>query len=984
MSTDISEKGLESHIANYLVERNGYRLRTFDNYNRELCLDMQLLFEFLETTQNRALERLKQIHGENYQQKIANRINDRIKSKGVIDILRKGVTDNGVNLTLLYNKPISNLNPKSEEFYGQNIFSVMRQLHYSRLSEQSLDIGIFINGIPVTTCELKNELTKQNVWDAINQYRKDRDPREPLFGFGRCMVHLAVDSDQIYMTTRLYGEKTFFLPFNKGYNDGKGNPPNPDGIKTSYLWEEVLAKDSLVDIIENYACIITETDEDGDKKTEKLIFPRYHQLDVVKKLLNDAKTNGAGRRYLIQHSAGSGKSNSITWLSHQLVGLHDKNGENTIFDSVVVVTDRTVLDEQIRENIKQFAQVEGVVEAITEGSRHLREALEDGKKIIVTTIQKFPYILEDIGQLPSNRFAIVIDEAHSSQSGETSRKLNQALSKNTEDDEEKTDEDKILEAIAARKMLDNASYFAFTATPKNKTIELFGQKDSDGKPRPFHVYTMKQAIEEGFILDVLKNYTTYNTYFKIVKKITDDPQYDAKAAKRRIAKFIGTDPRTIEKKAEVMINHFMNSVIASRKINGHAKAMVVTASRKAAIEYKKIYDKILTEKGLPFKTLVAFSGEIEGQTEDSMNGFSGALIKKTFKKDEYRFLIVANKFQTGFDQPLLHTMYVDKQLHGVMAVQTLSRLNRIKPPYKKDTFVLDFVNEAEEIQKSFEPFYKTTLLAETTDPNLLFDIKDSLAEYQIYSGSEVKKYADLIMSNASITELHSILDNCVVRFKELILEEQYDVISKVKTITRMYAFLSQIVPFESIELEQLYIFLSNLKDKLQPDKAEDNTADLLSNIDLDSYRVQLVATQNIALTGDTELQPLGPETARATDLEVDNLSNIVKGINDRFGDIEFSDADRLRKTFEDLTEEVRSDEEYIRATEGTDKQNSWITFQKVLTDKFHNKISSDFDLFKKFTDDKEFKEFLSERLFEFVWKERTRPKDASALKEISK
>ena len=971
MATDTTEKGLESYISNYLVETNGFLLRDHIEYDRELCLDTQLLFQFLDSTQAEEVDRLKQLHGESYQHKVTSRIVERIKSKGVIEVLRKGVTDNGVTLRLMYGNPVSDLNPSAKASYTKNIFGVTRQLHFSVGSEQSLDLGLFINGIPVITFELKNELTKQNVWDAIRQYKQDRSPREPLFAFGRCMVHFAVDTELVYMTTHLLGDKTYFLPFNKGNADSAGNPLNPSGIKTSYLWESVLTKDSLVNLIENYSSLITETDEDG-KQVRKLLFPRYHQLDVVRKLLINAQKTGTGRRYLIQHSAGSGKSNSIAWLAHQLVELHDTSGVNSIFDSIIVVTDRTVLNSQIGENLRQFTQVDGVFEDIDKSSRQLKEALQAGKKIISTTIQKFPFIIEDLGELPGSRFAVIIDEAHSSQSGETSRKLNQALSGGIEETEEKTDEDRILEAIQSRKMLDNVSYFAFTATPKNKTLELFGDRNADGKPIPFHVYSMKQAIEEGFILDVLKNYTTYHTYFKLIKRIEDDPEYDKKAAKRKIAKFIGTDERTIEKKAEVMIDHFMNAVVATRRINGHAKSMVVTASRRSAVEYKRAFDRLLHERNIPFKALVAFSGEIDGQTEDALNDYSlsGVKdIKKSFKHDDYRFLIVANKFQTGFDQPLLHTMYVDKLLHGVMAVQTLSRLNRVKYPYKKDTFVLDFVNEAKDIQESFEPFYTTTLLAETTDPNQLFDIKDSLAEYQLYTQQELKKYATLILSSAPVNELHALLDVSVARFKELGKDEQYDVISKVKTLTRMYAFLSQIVPFESIELEELYIFLSHLKDKLKPEKAEDTTADLLSNIDLDSYRVQLVATQSISLSGGVELPPMGPDTSRGGEVEIDSLSGIVKSLNEQFGDIEFSDSDKLKRTFAELSEEVKNDAEYIKATEDTDKQNSWITFQKVLQNKFHNKITTDFDLYKKYTDDKSFHDFLSEELFEHVWKE---------------
>ena len=734
--TDTTEKGLEVHIANYLANENGYLLRENKAYDNVACLDSELLFEFLEATQPKAVAKLKAHHKDLYRQRISKRINDQIKAKGVIEVLRKGITDGftATKLHLFYDKPVSNYNASAKALYEANLFSVMRQVYFSPLNKKSLDLVVFINGIPIISFELKNELTKQNVEHAIKQYKTDRDPNEELFRLGRLIVNFAVDTEEVWMCTQLKKEKSYFLPFNKGYNNGAGNPPN-DGIKTDYLWKEILTKSSLTDIIQNFCQLITEEkeylDEKGKvrtRKEKKLIFPRYHQLVAVRMLLADAQAKGSGQKYLIQHSAGSGKSNSISWLAHQLVGLHDKSGQNNIFDTVIVVTDRRVLDAQIRENIKQYQQVKGVVEAITEGSKQLKQALEEGKKIIITTIQKFPHIVEDIGDLPGNNFAIIIDEAHSSLSGQMARKLNETLSKDIdeeelkanleefEDDEndEVTGEDLIRVLIKSRKLLPNASYFAFTATPKNKTLELFGvpyQEDGKTKFRAFHLYSMKQAIEEGFIMDVLQNYTTYQSYYALLKRIEDDPEYDKKKAQKKLKHYVESHEHAIKKKTVLIVDHFIDEVIKKRKIGGLAKAMLVTSSRANAVKYKKAFDDYLLKINSPYKAIVAFSGEIDGETEASLNGFSSANIPSEFEKNEYRFLLVANKYQTGFDQPLLHTMYVDKKFGGVNAVQTLSRLNR-SHPLKKDTFVLDFANTAEDIEKAFKPYFESTILGD--------------------------------------------------------------------------------------------------------------------------------------------------------------------------------------------------------------------------------------------------------------------------------
>lgn len=994
MLTDTTEKGLEAHITQHLCLVNAFEERHFSNYNRVDCVDEDLLFNFLQATQEKEVLKLQSIHGSNFRSKVLYRLNNQIKTFGIIEVLRKGIIDNNIKLKLFFDKPVSNLNEKDLTLYNQNIFSVTRQVHYSTQNENSLDLVVFINGLPIITFELKNELTKQTVKDAIKQYKTNRDPREELFRLGRCMVHFAVDSEQIWMATHLKGENTYFLPFNKGYNNGAGNPPNPNGIKTDYLWKDILTKDRLTNIIQNYVQLFEEETEkilpDGKVKNErvkKLIFPRYHQIDAVDKLLSNAKENGAGKRYLIQHSAGSGKSNSISWLAHQLVGLFDKNNENTVFDTVIVVTDRKVLDAQIRKNIKQFEQVKGVVEAITEGSKQLKTALEEGKKIIITTIQKFPYIVNEIGELPGNKFAIIIDEAHSSQSGNTAGKLNETLAKDFEkvqvdDDEfvfvdkdqydELTSEDLVVDIVKGRKMLTNASYFAFTATPKNKTLELFGEKYNDGgkeKFRAFHLYSMKQAIEENFILDVLQNYTTYQSYYALLKKIEDDPAYDKNKAQKKLKIFVESHSHAIAKKTALMVDHFMDNVIRKSKINGLAKAMVVTSSRRNAVKYKKAFDKYLADTGNPYKAIVAFSGEIDGQTEAALNHFSSATIPDEFKKSEYRFLIVANKYQTGFDQPLLHTMYVDKKLGGVNAVQTLSRLNRTTAG-KKDTFVLDFANDADEIKKSFDPFFETTILGEATDPNKLFDLQSSLDAFQVYTSEQVQEFSQKMVTNVPVDQLHSILDAAAEVFRTSLTEEQQDDFrAKCKTYVRLYVFLAQIVPFVNPYLERLYLFLNHLQNKLGKQREEDLAQGILDNIDMDSYRLQKEGEFNIQLQQGDELKPI-PTDMRGgvAEPEMEYLSTIVKAFNDRFGTT-FTNEDKVKKMTEDLMADVAKDAEFANAFKHSDEQNAKITFEEVLKRKLIDHIETNFEVFKEFNDNKEFRDFFAGTMFKIMQKD---------------
>jgi type I restriction enzyme R subunit len=994
MKTDTTEKGLEAHITQHLCLVNAFEERHFSNFNRVDCVDEDLLFKFLQATQEKEVMKLQTIHGSNFRSKVLYRLNNQIKTFGIIEVLRKGITDNNIKLKLFFDKPVSNLNEKDLAFYNQNIFSVTRQVHYSTQNENSLDLVVFINGLPIITFELKNELTKQTVKDAIKQYKTNRDQKEELFRLGRCMVHFAVDSEQIWMATHLKGENTCFLPFNKGYNNGAGNPPNPSGIKTDYLWKDILTKDRLTNIIQNYVQLFEEETEkilpDGKVKKEKvkkLIFPRYHQIDAVDKLLSNAKENGAGKRYLIQHSAGSGKSNSISWLAHQLVGLFDKENVNTIFDTVIVVTDRKVLDAQIRNNIKQFEQVKGVVEAITEGSKQLKTALEEGKKIIITTIQKFPYIVNEIGELPGNKFAIIIDEAHSSQSGNTAGKLNETLAKDfekvqVEDDEfvfvdkdqydELTSEDLVVDIVKGRKMLTNASYFAFTATPKNKTLELFGEQYTDNgkeKFRAFHLYSMKQAIEENFILDVLQNYTTYQSYYALLKKIEDDPAYDKNKAQKKLKIFVESHSHAIAKKATLMIDHFMDNVIRKAKINGLAKAMIVTSSRRNAVKYKKAFDKYLADTGNPYKAIVAYSGEIDGQTESTLNHFSSAAIPDEFKKSEYRFLIVANKYQTGFDQPLLHTMYVDKKLGGVNAVQTLSRLNRTTSG-KKDTFVLDFANDADEIKKSFDPFFETTILGEATDPNKLFDLQSSLDAFQVYTPEQVQEFSQKMVTNVPIDQLHSILDATAEVFRTSLTEEQQDDFrTKCKTYVRLYVFLAQIVPFVNPYLERLYLFLNHLQNKLGKQRDEDLAQGILDNIDMDSYRLQKEGEFNIQLQQGDELKPI-PTDMRggAAEPEMEYLSNIVKAFNDRFG-TQFTNEDKVKKMTEDLMADVAQDAEFANAFRHSDEQNAKITFEEVLKRKLIDHIETNFEVFKEFNDNKEFRDFFAGTMFKIMQKD---------------
>lgn len=946
------------------------------DYDREYCIDLVQLTAFLRATQPKVADALDLDHDSPTRRKFLARLQGEVSKRGVVDVLRNGVQHGPHHIELFYGTP-SPGNAQARALYAQNRFTVTRQLRYSRdETQRALDLVLFVNGLPVFTFELKNRLTKQTVHDAIEQYRRDRNPREKLFELGRCVAHFAVDENEVWFCTHLAGKASWFLPFNKGWNDGAGNPPNPHGLKTDYLWREILTRDSMTDILENYAQLIVEKDPKTGKKRRRQIFPRYHQLDVVRKLLADARAHGVGRRYLIQHSAGSGKSNSIAWLAHQLIGL-TRDGR-PVFDSIIVVTDRRILDRQIRDTIKQFAQVSATV-GHAEHSGDLRRFIESGKKIVITTLQKFPFILDEIGhEHRGRRFAIIIDEAHSSQGGRTSAKMSMALSEAGAEDEDETFEDRINRLMESRKVLPNASYFAFTATPKNKTLELFGEPDPqpDGtvKHRPFHSYTMKQAIQEGFILDVLAHYTPVKSYYKLVKKIEDDPEFDVKKAQKKLRRFVEGHEYAIRLKAEIMVDHFHEQVMAKGKIGGQARAMVVTSSIKHAIQYFHAIQDYLKERKSPYRAIVAFSGEHDyggvKVTESSLNGFPSSQIADRIRQDPYRFLIVADKFQTGYDEPLLHTMYVDKVLSGVKAVQTLSRLNRAHPQ-KHDTFVLDFVNDPETIRKAFEPYYRTTILADETDPNKLHDLKADLDGYQVYAPAQVDELVRRYLSGADRDQLDPILDACVATYMEdLDEDDQIDFKGKAKAFLRTYGFLSSILPYTNAEWEKLSIFLNFLVPKLPAPKEEDLSKGILEAIDMDSYRVEKQATMRITLTdADAEIEPVPTAGGgHKPEPELDRLSNIIKAFNEQFGNIPWTDADRVRKLItEEIPARVAADTAYQNARKHSDKQNARIEHDKALARVMTAILKDDAELFKQFSDNESFRRWLTDTVFALTY-----------------
>jgi type I restriction enzyme R subunit len=992
MTTDTSEKGLEALILRAMTGRTdvlapahvatetsvpvaggtGWLLGDPNHYDRDFCLDLVQLRGFLLATQPDTLEALALGTDGPTRRKFLARLQGEISRRGTIDVLRHGLKHGPHHIDLFYGTP-SPGNSAAVERFAANRFSVSRQLRYSRDETRlALDLALFINGLPVATFELKNSLTKQTVADAVNQYQLDRDPREKLFEFGRCVAHFAVDDHEVRFCTHLKGKASWFLPFNKGWNDGAGNPPNPEGLKTAYLWKQILTREGLTDILENYAQVVETRDEKTGRKKAVQIWPRFHQLDVVRRLLADAAEQGAGRRYLIQHSAGSGKSNSIAWLAHQLIGLERNSAP--VFDSILVVTDRRILDQQIRDTIKQFAQV-GATVGHAEHSGDLRQFIADGKKIIITTVQKFPFILEEIGNEQRGRsFAIVIDEAHSSQGGRTSAALSLALSSTGAEEAEETTEDKINRLMEAKKLLPNASYFAFTATPKNKTLEIFGYPDPqpDGSVRhlPFHSYTMKQAIQEGFILDVLRHYTPVESYYKLIKKVESDPEFDSKRAKKKLRRYVESHEHAIQLKAEIMVDHFHEQVLALTKIGGEARSMVVTSGIERAIQYFHAFRSYLVERKSRYLPIVAFSGEHEyggtKVTEASLNGFPSSQIADKIQEDPYRFLICADKFQTGYDEPLLHTMYVDKVLSGIKAVQTLSRLNRAHPK-KHGVFVLDFMNDVDTIQQAFADYYRSTILAEETDPNKLHDLKATLDSYQVYGQQQVDELVELYLNGADRDQLDPILDACVAVYRDQLDEDgQVDFKSKAKAFTRTYGFLSSILPYTNADWEKLSILLNFLISKLPAPIEEDLSAGILEAIDMDSYRVEKQAAVRIQLPDeDAEIGPVPTAGGgRKPEPELDRLSNILKVFNDQFGNIEWTDEDRVNRLItEDIPRRVSADPAYLNARLNSDKQNARIEHDKALTRVMTDVLKDDMELFKQFMDNESFRHWMAETVF---------------------
>ena len=864
------------------------------------------------------------------------------------------------------------------------------QIGYSRTGtrysrdegQRALDIGLFINGLPLFTFELKNSLTKQTADDAVLQYQQDRNPREKLFEFGRCVAHFAVDEREVQFCTRLAGKASWFLPFNRGWNDGAGNPPNPNGLPIDYLWREVLPRRSLTNILENYAQVVESKDEKSGRKRRSQIWPRYHQLDVVRRLLADAGAHGAGRRYLIQHSAGSGKSNSIAWLAHQLIGL--SRDDAPVFDSIIVVTDRVILDRQIRDTIRQYAQV-GATVGHADRSGDLRRFIASGKKIIISTVQKFPFILDEIGNEQRGRsFAIIIDEAHSSQGGRTSAAMTQALSEAGEVGQEETYEDRINRVMESRRLLDNASYFAFTATPKNKTLEIFGTPDPqpDGSVRhhAFHSYSMKQAIQEGFILDVLAHYTPVASYYRLAKTVEDDPEFDARRAQKKLRRYVEGSDHAISLKAEIMVDHFHDQVLAQNKIGGAARAMVVTNGIERAVQYYHAIRDYLQERKSRYQALVAFSGEHElggaKVTEASLNGLPSARIAERFREDPYRFLVCADKFQTGYDEPLLHTMYVDKTLSGVKAVQTLSRLNRAHPK-KHDVFVLDFLNDADTIRDAFADFYRATILADETDPNKLHDLQADLDRAQVYAGEQVEELVRRYLGGEDRDRLDPILDACVAVYRSD-LDEDGQVAFKggAKAFVRTYAFLSSVLPYTNAEWEKRSIFLNFLIPKLPAPEEPDLSKGILDAIDLDSYRVEKQAMQRIMLPDeDAAIDPVpGAGGGHHAEPELDRLSNILRTFNEHFGDIRWEDADRVRQLIiETIPERVREDTAFRNARRNSDRQNARIEHDKALVRVMTAVMRDDTELFKQFMDNDSFKRWMTDTVFSLAYEPAATP-----------
>lgn len=993
-----TELTFEAAIELSLLEDGGYLKGLSKDFDAQTGIFPTYVTNFLKYSQPKAWDKLTNIHKSDVEQKVLQRLLKELELRGTLDVVRNGFTDYGVRFSMGFFKPETSLNPDAVDLYAKNHLSVTRQVYYERTGNNSIDMVLALNGLPIATIELKNQFSGQSVANAKKQYVYDREPNEPIFQFKkRSLVHFAVDTDECYMTTRLDGKNTRYLPFNLGHNNGAGNPPNKNGYRTAYLWEHIWAKDSFMDIVGKFLHLkIDKYEFNGITKTkEALIFPRYHQLEVVRRIIKDAKTSGAGKNYLIQHSAGSGKSNSIAWLSYRLSSLHDAN-DKRVFDSVIVITDRKVLDSQLQDTIYQFEHKQGVVQKIDKDSQQLADAITAGANIIITTLQKFPFILDKIGEIPNRTYAVIVDEAHSSQGGEATKKMKEVLSAKSLEEAEIEDghsgldedaEDYIRKSMAARGKQGNLSFFAFTATPKSKTIEVFGTVGENGKPKPFHLYSMKQAIEEGFILDVLNNYTTYKTYFRLSKQIEDDPEVNKKKAARAISRFLSLHPHNLAQKTEVMVEHFRQ--VVSKKIGGKAKAMVVTSSRLHAVRYKEEFDNYIREKGYSdIKTLVAFSGKViydvypDGVTEVELNGFGERELPKKFATDEYQLLLVADKYQTGFDQPLLHTMYVDKKLSGVKCVQTLSRLNRMHPG-KEDTFILDFANETADILASFQPFYELTSVKETTDPNHLYDLRNEIEKGQIIWDSEVNSFCNVFFKSVkelSVKEqkmLNAYIDPAVERFRQLpkensekdgfgagITQENWK--HALQSFTRLYSFLTQVMPFTDVELEKLFTYGRYLLKKL-PKQDGDERFKLGDEVSLEYYRLQKIAENNISMEalGEYELEGGGEAGIRMPDKEeIAALSEIIDVLNKRF-QTEFNDADKL--FFDQIEAELLLDTKLREQAQINTMENFKYGFDDIFLDKLIGRMDQNQDIFTKMMDDQEFGGLVKNYLLKKVY-----------------
>ncbi len=989
----LKEKSFQKLIKDYLIQDNNYIESFNDNYNRELAIDEKQLFDFLETTQEKAMERLRDIYKTNYKNKILKNLNKDLKSRGSIDVIKHGVKDFGVKLDLAYFKPPTNLNPDQFLLYQQNILSVTEELVYDSKKDDRIDLVIFLNGIPIITMELKNSFTGQTYRDAIKQFENDRSSKDQMFMFKeRSIVNFAIDTDEAYMTTKLNGSNTRFLPFNKGLNGGKGNPQIEGKLGTHYIWEEVLKKDSLLEILSKFT-YIEKKEKVLENKTKKiketLIFPRYHQLDCVREVLSHVKKNGSGNKYLIQHSAGSGKTNSITWLTHRLASLHNVLNE-VIFDGVIVVTDRVLLDQQLQESIFQLEHKVGVVEKINENSTQLAKEIEKGTKIIISTIQKFPFILDKIAGTKGKKYAIVIDEAHSSTSGTSMTALKEslneeeALSAAIEQEPDEIDtEDKINAELEKYSDTSNISFFAFTATPKGTTLRLFGvpfeANDKDGNPethyKPFHIYSMKQAIEEGFILDVLQNYITYKMYYNVNKKIADDPTFDKSKAAKAIVRFVTLHPHNISQKTEIIIEHFRNHTM--NKIGGEAKAMLVTSSRLHAVRYKLAFDNYIEKHGYrDLKTFIAFSGKVkykgESYQEPSMNnGISMKRLRDEFDKNDSRVLIVADKYQTGFDQPKLHTMYVDKKLSGVKAVQTLSRLNRIHDG-KEDTFVLDFVNDPEDILASFLPFYKTTILDNDIEPNEIYAIERTIYDKKVINQEDVIAFTDIYYKEkhkqTDISIMNHLVDNSAKRTNDFTREELLEFRSLIKKFINLYNLIIQVAPIIDSDLHRLSVYLRFLVKKLNIDSP--SGVDITDKVLLQFYKLKKTGEGSIDLEkgDDSNVEIIVSGGGQVAMPDIDTLSSIIEKLNEKYG-TSFSESEKL------AVAQIRSSLQANEELQLKAKNNSYDDFKYAFAPTFLNDVIKEYDknqnFYGKILEDDGFRKKLMELIMFDVYEKFT-------------